>query len=213
MHDTYCRWLLALARNGDFAWKASRMYTRSSFMGEIWRGFGPEAGAFSGLVVHDEKRVVIQAKHDGGKFNLACTWLESRSQCSVQPVHRFRDSHEGWERRLDANPQGMYIGAPVLNKFQFKGGWIGGRICITSNPPSVAINELLIPPSACWTTDPLVETWSTPSVPAHLPLNRILDTPNRFRIPLYEEYRTCDERDKRRKLKGPRDNVFASIPL
>lgn len=42
-------------------------------MGEIRRGFGPEAGAFSGLVVCDEKRVVTQARHDGGRFNLACT--------------------------------------------------------------------------------------------------------------------------------------------
>lgn len=42
-------------------------------MGEIRRGFGPEADAFSGLVVRDEKRVVIQARHDGGRFNLACT--------------------------------------------------------------------------------------------------------------------------------------------
>jgi len=33
-----------------------------------------EAGAFSGrIVVRDEKRVVIQARHDGGRFNLACT--------------------------------------------------------------------------------------------------------------------------------------------
>jgi len=91
------------------------MYAKSSFMGEIRRGFGPEAGAFSGgLVVRDEKRVVIQARHDGGRFNLACTWLESRSQCPMQPVHRFRDSHEGWERRLGANPQGTYVSARVL---------------------------------------------------------------------------------------------------
>lgn len=66
--------------------------------------------AFSGLVVRDEKRVVIQARHDGGRFNLAYTWLESRSQCLVQPVPRFRNSHEG--ARDGINPQGRYVGAP-----------------------------------------------------------------------------------------------------
>lgn len=71
------------------------MRASSSFVGEIRWDFDPEAGAFSGLVVRDEKRVVIEARHDEGKFNLAYTWLESRSQCLVQPVPRFRNSHEG----------------------------------------------------------------------------------------------------------------------
>lgn len=105
--------------------------------------FRPEADR-GVLRAHRErwKRMVTQARHDGGRFNLACTWLESAASAR-QPVPRFRDSHEGRDtRRKSPEPRQC----AVLNKFQFNRGERGGTGVVGYVSPSVAINELLIPP-------------------------------------------------------------------
>lgn len=160
--------------------------------------------------------------------------LDSRAQPAsagrnLRPVFAI---HTKGPRDAPRKPPGARQCA-VLNKFQFKregerGGEEGGGsemgrrgycgICIAPDPPSIAINELLIPPSECRTTNPLLETrrdMINPLCPDSLSpasLRPILDTAP-ANPPCHEEYRTCDESDKRRKLKGPRDDAFGPIPL
>lgn len=70
----YSRWLLAFARRtGEISHETRAGHARNAASWEKFDDEIPEAGTFSGLVGRDEKRAVIQARHDGGGFNLACT--------------------------------------------------------------------------------------------------------------------------------------------
>jgi len=192
---------------------SARVITKHNFVGEIRRR---DLGGGRVLRARRAMKSARSSRRDAMKEGLILRALDSRAVASalIQPVPCLRDSHEGRERERErertkgtprCKPPGGTSVHYILNKFQFNGERNEQErerfeICLIPDLPSVAINELLIPPSIYW-------TMISPSrgSPRHdrPPCSRSTPSPLRRRfwtlqtapqIPSYEEYRTCDDR-------------------
>jgi len=111
------------------------------------------------------------SKRDMMEEGLILRALDSRAaasaRCNLCTVFAIHTRGER-ERRLGANPQGTYVSARVLNKFQFKGmgGWTG-YVSPRIHPP-LRLTSYWYPLPRAGPRIPfsnLVETWSNPLCP------------------------------------------------
>jgi hypothetical protein len=173
---------------------SARVITKHNFVGEIRRR---DLGGGRVLRARRAMKSARSSRRDAMKEGLILRALDSRAVASalIQPVPCLRDSHEGRERERERERERDQFNGERNEQERER-----FEICLIPDLPSVAINELLIPPSIYW-------TMISPSrgSPRHdrPPCSRSTPSPLRRRfwtlqtapqIPSYEEYRTCDDR-------------------